>query len=350
MINLMLDSGAFSAWTQGKSIDLDVYCDYIERNQEWIGSYVALDVINPKDPNAAAAASFENLIKMRKRGLRPIPVFHVGERFDWLHRMLDLGCDYIGLSATSLTARSNIDPWYASAWAQLTDSDGLPVVKVHAFGETRYPPLSLFPWASADSTAWIHESQINGQIKLPGGTRIGVRNDKLSKRSVEDIDLLTEANKHEFNAHMERYGIDPERLKARDSLATFLRTYLTVLWFQELETRTRALHPITFSHARGFHTSAYSKREPVDVEPFNLYFVTNATWWSVVIPAKAGVCNTLASFFYILEHSNHFQYLPAYVRDPIGFISSHEKPAKLWNLLGEHINAPRRVQEAVQSG
>ncbi len=337
MINLMLDSGAFSAWTQGKSIDLNVYCNYIERNQNWIGEYVALDVINPKDTAEAAKASFENLITMRKRGLRPIPVFHVGESFDWLNRMLDLGCDYIGLSATSLTARGNIDPWYRDAWSRLIEQDGLPVIKAHAFGEARMAPLSLFPWKSADSTSWIHESQISGKLMLPGGMRIGVRNDGLSARNAEDIDLLAEENKHAFNAAMTRYGIDPDRLKARDSLATFLRTYLTVLFFKELEARIRGLHPITFSHARGFCAPVVQSIEPIDVEPFNFYFVSNATWWSIVIPAKAGITNTLASFFYILEAPNHFKHLPAYVNDPIGFISSYEKPAKLWNLLGEHI-------------
>ena len=336
MINCMLDSGAFSAWTQGKQVDLNTYCDYIERNQEWIGEYVALDVINPKDPHAAAEASFENLIKMRKRGLRPLPVFHAGESFDWLHRMLDLGCDYIGLSATSLIARGSIDPWYRDAWAQLVERDGLPVVKAHAFGETRFAPLSLFPWASVDSSTWIYKAQRTGLLKLPSGHLIGMRNDKVSVRNAEDIDLLSGDNKIDFDAAMVKYGIDPERLKARDSLATFLRTYLTVLFFKGLEARVRALHPIAFSHARGFHALPQDK-EPVDVDPFNLYFVTNATWWSIVIPAKAGVKNVLASFFYIQEFPNHFRHLPAYVRDPIGFITGHEKAAKLWNLLGEHI-------------
>lgn len=332
----MLDSGAFSAWSLGKSIDFDAYCTYIERNQEWIGDYVALDVINPKDTKAAAEASFDNLVKMRKRGLRPLPVFHVGESFDWLHRMLDLGCDYIGLSATSLTARGNIDPWYRDAWANIVERDGLPIVKAHAFGETRFAPLRLFPWASADSTSWIYKSQITGTLMLPGGKRIGVRNDKVSARNAEDIATLSEENKIDFDAAMARYGIDPAVLEARDSLATFIRTYLTVQFFRDLEQRVRVLHPVTFSHGHDFFT-APSRAEPVDVDPFNLYFVTNATWWSIVIPAYAGVTNTLASYFYIQSFPNHFQHLPAYVRDPIGFITGHEKASKLWNTLKEHI-------------
>jgi len=337
VINLLLDSGAFSAWTQGKAIDLDAYCDYIERNQEWIGEYVALDVINPKDPQAAAAASFDNLVKMRKRGLRPIPVMHVGESFDWLDRMLDLGCDYIGLSATSLVARGGIDSWYHEAWTRLTDSEGFPTIKAHAFGETRERALVAFPWKSADSTSWIHKSQISGTIKLPGGGHVNVRNDKLHHPTIEDIDLMSEANKTVFHTLLAKHGIDPELLKARDSLATFLRTYITVLWFQDLEASVRALHPICLSSARGFHFGTQCVRDAVDVEPFNLFFVSNATWWSIVIPMKAGVTSTLASFYYITEHPNHFKYLPEYVRNPINFIKGHEKAAKLWNLLEEHI-------------
>ena len=357
MINCMLDSGAFSAWTQGKQVDLNTYCDYIERNQEWIGEYVALDVINPKDPHAAAEASFENLIKMRKRGLRPLPVFHVGESFDWLHRMLDLGCDYIGLSATSLTGREDIDPWYKSAWAHLVEQDGLPIIKAHAFGENRAEALNLFPWASADSTSWIYKSQITGTLMLPGAKRIGVRNVKIDKaqgfftnenhihytaRNAPVVDLLETADKACFDAELLKYGILPGLLEKRDQLATFLRTYLTVLRFMDLEKETRARHPIQFMEMQtafqlGRGLPKASSAEPIDVDPFNLYFVTNATWWSIVIPAKAGVKNVLASFFYIQEFPNHFRHLPAYVRDPIGFITGHEKAAKLWNLLGEHI-------------
>lgn len=337
----MLDSGAFSAWTQGKAVNLDEYCTYIERNQEWIGDYVALDVINPKDTAAAAQASYDNLVTMRKRGLKPIPVFHVGESFDWLYRMLDLGCDYIGLSATSLTTRGNINPWYSEAWSHLTQEDGFPIVKAHAFGETRFDALGSFPWASADSTSWIYKSQITGTLMLPGGKRFGVRNDKVTTRSVEDIDVITGDwghidSKALFDAAIRSYGIDPERLKVRDNVATWLRTYLTVLFFRDLETRARALHPITYPHALGFGANARNA-EPVDVEPFNLYFVTNATWWSIVIPAFAGVTNTLASYYYIREFPNHFQYLPAYVKDPIELITNHEKANKLWRLLGEHI-------------
>lgn len=337
MINLLLDSGAFSAWSLGKSVDLNAYCDYIERNQEWIGNYVALDVINPKDTLAAAEASFQNLLTMRKRGLRPIPVFHVGESFDWLKRMLDLGCDYIGLSATSLTAHGNIDPWYRDAWAQLVERDGLPIIKAHAFGDTRTAPLTLFPWASADSTSWIYKSQITGTLMLPGGKRIGVRNDKVSARSAEDIDCLEEDNKRAFNKIMQSCGIDPELLTKRDSLATFIRTYLTVLFYRKIEERVRALHPICFSHSTGFFAEPPSDKDPVDIEDFNLYFVTNATWWSIVIPAYAGVTNTLASYFYIQSFPKHFQHLEAYVRNPIEFITGHEKAAKLWHLLKEHI-------------
>ena len=81
------------------------------------------------------------------------------------------------------------------------------------------------------------------------------------------------------------------------------------------------------------HACAATASAPVGQAPW----MTTSPGWSIVIPAFAGVTNTLASFFYIQEMPNHFQHLPAYVRDPIGFITSHEKPAKLWNLLGEHI-------------
>jgi hypothetical protein len=41
----MVDSGAFSRWTQGTDIDLTDYVRYIDRNQQWMDSYITLDKI-----------------------------------------------------------------------------------------------------------------------------------------------------------------------------------------------------------------------------------------------------------------------------------------------------------------
>ena len=121
-MKLFVDSGAFSAWQIGKrSIDLHAYCNFIIQNKQQITCYANLDVIAPGDPEYAAKAGFDNLLYMRSKGLDPIPVFHVREDLDWLKRMLDLGCSYIGLSATSIDSKTAVDDWYELAWSLLVD-------------------------------------------------------------------------------------------------------------------------------------------------------------------------------------------------------------------------------------
>src|SRR5580692_1929900 len=87
-ISLMLDSGAFSAWKRGISINLAEYIAYIKKHEHLLASYVCLDQIPGKpgvkrtqaEVDDAAAQSYKNQQTMKKAGLTPIPVFHQGER------------------------------------------------------------------------------------------------------------------------------------------------------------------------------------------------------------------------------------------------------------------------------
>ena len=79
---LMIDSGAFTAWTTGKPIDLDAYADYL---QGWRGCWdhaITLDVIG--DP----VASRRNTRKLHERGLPVMPVFTRGNSLADLDAML----------------------------------------------------------------------------------------------------------------------------------------------------------------------------------------------------------------------------------------------------------------------
>src|SRR5215510_8863381 len=104
-INLFLDSGAYSAWTKGQTIDVREYIKFIQAAAPWLSFYVNLDVIPGRadrvrtvaDVEASAAQSYRNLQIMKDAGLRPIPVFHHGEHFRWLEKMLADGED-IGVS------------------------------------------------------------------------------------------------------------------------------------------------------------------------------------------------------------------------------------------------------------
>lgn len=173
-IKLMLDSGAFSAWKKGLEINLDEYIAYIKRNEKYLHTYVNLDVIpgapgrrsTQEEVEAAAKASYRNLKKMHKAGLRPMPVFHMGESFDWLHRLLDDGEDYIGIGGMGNATNTSQIQFLDRVFTILTNSQGWPEVKTHGLGVAGFPMLKRYPWTTCDATSWVLTAAM-GSIYVP---------------------------------------------------------------------------------------------------------------------------------------------------------------------------------------
>lgn len=173
-IKLMLDSGAFSAWKRGVAIDIDEYCDYIKQHQHLLYSYVTLDHI-PGKPNVkrtlaeinhSAELSYKNQQYMKKLGLSPIPVFHMGEDFKWLRRYMDDGEPYIGISPAADLPQPAIRDWLDRAFTVVCDKDGWPKVKTHGFGVASFDLLKRYPWFTADATSWALTAAY-GSIYVP---------------------------------------------------------------------------------------------------------------------------------------------------------------------------------------
>lgn len=173
-LRFFLDSGAFSAWAQGKAIDLDEYCAFVHHHIEHIDVYANLDVIpglpgQPADSQTrqeAATQSWTNYLYMKADGLDPLPVFHYGESFDWLTKMLDYGCEYIGLGGMVGINKDQRRDWLDRVFMRITNADGRPVVKTHGFGMTAMPLIFRYPWYSVDSTSWLKVTA-NGGVYLP---------------------------------------------------------------------------------------------------------------------------------------------------------------------------------------
>jgi len=138
--SIMLDSGAFSAFRSGKTVDVLRYCQFIERNWDGIDLYVNLDVIGD------AGASSANLRLMESRGLSPMPVFHFGEDFDLLRRMRD-NYPLVGLGGMVPRSRPRMLEWLSTVF------DKLPH-KYHGFGIGDTSLISTFPFHSIDNTTW----------------------------------------------------------------------------------------------------------------------------------------------------------------------------------------------------
>jgi len=162
-VRLLLDSGAYTAWTMQRPIKVKEYIKFVKENSQFIWNAICLDVLpgefgkkrSDRDVKIAAAASYKNLQAMKEAGLKPIPVFHRGESFEWLEKMLRDGETYIGLSPLVDSMEAEKRVWLDKCFSVITDSKGNALVKTHGFGVTNPTLMMRYPWHSVDSTSWV---------------------------------------------------------------------------------------------------------------------------------------------------------------------------------------------------
>lgn len=137
------DSGAFSAKTKGTPINLDAYTTWLHVHRDLLSVYANLDVIGDAD------ATWRNQQRLEAAGLAPLPVFHAGEDWSWLHRYLDNGYRYIALGGLVGRPIAKVMPWAIRCFKIAA---GRAVF--HGFGLTTWKALAGLPWYSVDSSSW----------------------------------------------------------------------------------------------------------------------------------------------------------------------------------------------------
>lgn len=158
MVKVMLDSGAFSVWTKGKTVDLDDYIAFCRKCKK-VRCFVNLDVIPDKKnpPERAAEQSWRNYRRIVEGlpGRRVLPVIHRGTDLKWLKKYLDLGCGYVGIGGIAFCQDSDRTA-FVNRVLKVLPSD----VKLHGFGVASCTAMSCLPWFSTDSTTWAKHSQV----------------------------------------------------------------------------------------------------------------------------------------------------------------------------------------------
>ncbi len=162
----MLDSGAYSVWSKGKSIDLDKYVTFCQQHPE-IDYYVNLDVIpgtlkktslrmlGGTERDVACEQGWQNYQNMIQElpASKVLPVFHMGDSIKWLTKYLEAGVDYVGLGGAVGKPAAACCRWLRSLSTYLFDNNR-PLVKTHGFGITDWQLMSVWQWHSVDSTSW----------------------------------------------------------------------------------------------------------------------------------------------------------------------------------------------------
>ncbi len=159
-IELFIDSGAFSAFTQGIEIDIQDYINFIKRHKKYFEVYANLDVIGD------ARKTLKNQEIMEEAGLAPLPCFHYGESIRHLKYYIKK-YDYIAIGGMVPIHNKELTPWLDNVFLNyICDSNGMPKVKVHGFGMTSFSLIPRYPWFSTDSTTWVITGRM-GAIYIP---------------------------------------------------------------------------------------------------------------------------------------------------------------------------------------
>lgn len=227
---VFLDSGAFSAFTQGVEVDLPGYCEYIKRNRDIIeevdGDLLASVLDGIGDP----LQTWKNQQEMEARGVRPLPCFHYGEDERYLEEYVK-NYTYITLGGMVPISTPQLYHWLDRIWDKyLTDGAGNPRLKVHGFGLTTVGLMKRYPWYSVDSSSWVQIARTGGMM-LPRGKVVSISERSPSRKVAgQHVDNLPEALSAPIIAELESYGVDVKR--ARE---TYLARWCFNIWsFNEM--------------------------------------------------------------------------------------------------------------------
>lgn len=345
-VSLFLDSGVFGAWNRGEALDIQQYCDFIKRNDSYLTCYAGMDVIpgkfgqkrTPQQVEESAAQSAKNQDFMRKQNLKPIPIFHQGESFHWLEKMMADNEPYIGIStAKDLTHREH-RVWLDQVFTMATDSSGVPYFKTHGFGITTISLLLRYPWWTCDSTTWSlaagfgliyvpgllggkpNYRQLPVRVIMSGRTQMAWSS---AKRQYEALSRLEQKHVDEY---LEYLGLTVEQVRYQSSArrAACLRYFID--FHEQLK-----LQP--FKHRQGDgHGLFKSKKKASGLwDHMTIIFATmmaNGQFSRIMNAANAR--NRLVSYYELLGKPE--TPLHNYVRDGITDVDyERRKPAAIWN-------------------
>lgn len=262
-LDLFIDSGAFSAMTQGAQLDVHEYGRYLRDSHQLVSVVANLDVIG--SDRASAEATWRNWRTLRDTyGVPALPVVHVGEPFEFFDRYLEAGQDYIAIGGLVGKSWPKVLPWVVQAFRHV----GANAV-FHGFGLTSERPVADLPWYSVDSTSWIGAVRY-GRLMLHDGRRLRtfVVSDRVQGAPNTSRTL-------EFNRLARAHGFEPEALRSPDGRLdndTLTRASLEAWW--RLEQQQRARHGLK---ARPAHPDA----------PLGLRLYLACSSWPVLKAARS---------------------------------------------------------------
>lgn len=151
-IDILIDSGAFSIYNSGKTVDIEDYLDFLKTlPKHW--NFISLDVIPPDNPtkkelDKAVKQGIENYEFLSKNIGHVLPTYHYGEP-QWVLEKYCSMAKYICLGPKRGSGESASD-YYKNVF-KITKNE----IKVHGLANTSIPNMMAYPFYSVDSISYI---------------------------------------------------------------------------------------------------------------------------------------------------------------------------------------------------
>lgn len=221
-----IDSGAYTAWTKKKPVDIDAYIKWLNDNDDIITIFACLDCIpgipgktpTKDEREIAANKTLENYLYMIKKVDSPekcLFTFHLSEDYNHLRNFLNMDFskhlkkfkpEYIALGGMVGSSEIEKERFIAKCF-EIIEESKLPNIKVHLFGVTQLSILEKFPKVtSADSTGWLMTAAM-GNICYDTGTLL------VSDWQLNDKKHLIHRITKEMREKIERFGFTLEQLQ-----------------------------------------------------------------------------------------------------------------------------------------
>lgn len=157
----IIDSGAFTAHTQGKPIEVTDYIDFIGSYREEASPslsdlyFIALDVIGDQK------ATWTNFNALEKAGETTLPVITYGAPAKDVDRAAEH--PYICIGGLVGRPRAEVQSYLDGVFARLVKRPELP--RVHLLGLAQRWALTRYPAFSCDASSWLGPVMFGSDLK-----------------------------------------------------------------------------------------------------------------------------------------------------------------------------------------
>jgi len=195
---VIIDSGAFTAWSTGKTIRPQDYAEWaLDFDKRWRHKmasleFMNLDVIGDQDATWVNQGILEGL------GMKPLPIVTFGVGLNHLDRALE-NYDYIALGGLVPYTRdkAKLKSWLDACFSRVMayrKKTGI-LRRIHLLGITTDWVLKRYPCFSSDSSSWV------SCLRFGGGDAAGIKQLPRYKES----DAAMAATIHTLRAEIRKY-------------------------------------------------------------------------------------------------------------------------------------------------